>query len=102
MIIGSLIFRRPNQINDVKRIENFSTSNTTMCECPFFLEVNLIADIQCLFNDRLESHSAQRKLRYGHQFFRIFKSLLLEATIGRHKVMFVWMRGLKITCDADL
>ena len=78
MIIGSLIFRRPNQINDVKRIENFSTSNTTMCECPFFLEVNLIADIQCLFNDRLESHSVQHKLRYGHQFFRIFKSFLLE------------------------
>lgn len=78
MNIGALIFRRPHQINVVRKIEDDSNSTTTMCECPFFSEVNLIADYLCTFKDRLESLVCDTNCVTRHHNFRIFKSLFLE------------------------
>lgn len=78
MNIDALIFRRPHQINVVRKIEDVSTSTTTMCECPFFSEVNLIADYLCTFKDRLESLVCDTNCVTRHHNFRIFKSLFLE------------------------
>ena len=84
MNIGALIFRRPHQINVVRKIEDVSTSTTTMCECPFFLEVNLIADVLCTFNDRLESLVCNTNCVTRHHYFRIFRTIHLEDLIAHH------------------